>query len=334
MEDLYNVIIFFDKMSNYSILRHFIKVKRKCFFPKIFNKLNNKYDESTYKIKKPSICYPYNKEVFNYNIFELKYSKEKLIKQNIITRDGIIIILQNINSIKSKLKKYLFDIIENNYGKPILILFNTTEYKQENKYISKKRKRKSIDDYRDIHNFEEELKRMFVRKVIKIDHYFPIISIIKDTKNDIVYLNIKEKYEKNPIQIFVEQLQHKKIKTFSINSENYPEKNLLKEFEKGTLPIRIWNHYTKLRIIFLYLNTYGIEQLVSEDSILCEKWNKYLKNIKQEFTWNYNSLLKWCDILNNLIKSNNLKKNKYKDFENLYLRNSKIHVPSYFKIFI
>ena len=149
---------------------------------------------------------------------------------------------------------------------------------------------------------------MFIKRVIKIYHYFPIISIIKDTKNDIVYLNIEEKYEKNPIQIFVEQLQHKKIKTFSINSENYPEKNLLKEFEKGTLPIRIWNHYTKLRIIFLYLNTYGIEQLVSEDSILCEKWNKYLKNIKQEFTWNYNSLLKWYNILNNLIKSNNLKK--------------------------
>jgi hypothetical protein len=267
-------------------------------------------------------------------LFDIKYSGEKLIKQNIMTRDGIIIILRNTSLIKSKLEKYLFDIIGNNYGKPILILFDITENKEneKDKYVC--RKRKSIDNYRDIHNFEEELKNMFIRKVIKIDHYFPIISIIKDTKNDIVYLNIEEKYEKNPIQIFVEQLQHKKVKTFSINSENYPEKNLLMEFEKGILPIRIWNHYTKLRILFLYLNIYGIEQIVSENSILCERWNKYLINIKQEFTWSYSALLKWCDILNNLMKSHNLKKNKYKDFENLYLRNPKIQIPNYYKIFI
>jgi hypothetical protein len=84
MEDLYNVIIFFDEMSNYSILRHFRKAKRRHSFPEIVNRLNNKFDReirlsphkvsSPYKIKTPSrkkpfIGAPYNKEVFNYNLF-------------------------------------------------------------------------------------------------------------------------------------------------------------------------------------------------------------------------------------------------------------------------
>ena len=361
MDNLYNVIIFFDDNDNFDILKHFKKhknikknmlpsiykkkythgcmspqarmispTKNKLMFPNIYthnNKLKspikNKANSpcrikirSPYRIKKLIIkSPPYNKNVFDYDVFNLKDISNKLIKQNTLTRDGIIIILKNTDKINLKI---VADIANTNYAKPILILFDMT--KNETKADNNKKK------YEDAHFFEKTLKKDFTQKQINIQCYFPTISMVKNLSDNIKYININEKYEKNPIEIFVEQLHYKEAKTFSINPENYPEELLIKEFQNAILPIRLWTHYTKLKLIFEYLKIYDYKELINTNSILHCHWKKYTNNTGQEFA--HKSIIYWLKIINNI------KNLKYNNFNSLYLKNPKIHDENYYKILI
>jgi hypothetical protein len=357
--NLYNVIIFFDEMNDFSVMKHFEKIKKtvpkrniapfsptkksilpninkkqiqspimqkKNMFPNIYKQ--NVYDHgsptkqkqnSPYKIKSPTnriIKPPYNKNIFCHNVFDLSFANEKLIKQNILTRDGIIIVLKKLNKNNHKI---VIKMISDNYNKPILVLFDITN-----------RKEYGNEFYNNICVFEKFLKNYFSKKSINIKYYFPTVSIIKDHSKSIKYININEKYEKNPIEIFVEQLLSKEVKAFTINSENYPEESLIKEFKCGHLPIRVWNHYTRLKIIYEYSKMYGYDNIVNGKSpFLFSHWKMYTKNIKQESMQNYNSIVHWAKIINNI----KIKK-KYRDFDMLYLKNPKIHDENYYKIIL
>ena len=274
MENLYNVIIFFGENINMSIIKHFenkklIKNKlsspTKNSFPSIYkhgcfslvkknihknkflspqksilpnihknkylsptkfnNLIYNKYNNpisSPYKIKNTNKINtpPYNKNIFKYDVMKFNnINNNKLLKQNILTRDGIIIILQNIDN---NMEKILFEIVCSNYSKPIMILFDMNNDAENNEYF------KRVD------SFNKKLKKILLQQIVNIKYYFPTISLIRNNPKNIKYINIDEKYERNPIDIFTEQLKSKEIKTFSINPENYPDDILIKEFKNLT----------------------------------------------------------------------------------------------------
>lgn len=137
------------------------------------------------------------------------------------------------------------------------------------------------------------------KKKIDTAKYFSIISIIKNHKNDIIHINIEDDYN-SPLELFIGNLLYKEVKTFNTNEYNYPDKELINDFENLKLPIRLWTHYTRIKIIHHYSIRSEYKELISKKLNLYNLWNKYLDHTGQNFTLNYTVYAFWLKILNKL----------------------------------
>jgi hypothetical protein len=315
------------------------KLHKKIFSPyvKMFSPTNieNKI-HSPYKNQSLPILQPLrpknddlinNKNMFNFDVYNIFDSNDKMIRKNILSRDGIIIILEQINS---NIYDILIRIINRNnyYNKqqPIMILFDTTKCQKK---TNMKNKRKLNLYFQFAYNINELLKNQLTIK----NKHFPIISIVKNFIPEVTCINIEDQYDdKNPIDIFIEQLQQNEIKMFNINEYNYQNKQLIREFESLNLPIRLWNHYGKLRLMHNYLLINEYKTLVSNMSILYVTWKKYINHIKQKFTWNYTLFAFWLNILQKL-KLKYKYKYKYENFVDLCKKYTFITNEFYYKKF-
>lgn len=120
-----------------------------------------------------------------------------------------------------------------NYNKPILILYDTT-----NSIVKNKKNNKKVNYFNIGYKLREELMINYNKRKINTAKYFTIISIIKTHKNDIIHINIEDDYN-SPLELFIGNLLYKEVKTFNTNEYNYPDKELINDFENLKLPIRL-----------------------------------------------------------------------------------------------
>lgn len=96
--------------------------------------------------------------------------------------------------------------------------------------------------------------------------------------------------------------------------------DLAKQFALNTLPISIWDHYGRLRIVHYALTTYGLADTVNPTGWLCTNWRAYKSSINHGHLWNYSLTRFWihviCDLLN---------KKTYGTFHDFYTANPFIH---------
>lgn len=286
------------------------KLKKKRNYSVPFSPKKNPLASPTkiiYNSPKKKQTNKYNKNIFNFTTFDLFGANNNLLKKNIISKDGIIIVIEKINK---KTKNIITDILNINYNKPILILYDTT-----NSIIKNKKNNKKVNYFNIGHKLKEDLTINYNKRKIDTIKYFPIISIIKNRKNDIIHINIEDDYN-NPIELFIGNLLYKEVKTFSMNEYNYPDEELINNFENLKLPIRLWTHYTRIKIMHHYSIRSEYKELISKKSNLYNLWNKYLDCIGQSFTWNYEIYAFWLKILNKL-KYKNRYIYKFFDFNKL-----------------
>lgn len=103
-----------------------------------------------------------------------------------------------------------------------------------------------------------------------------------------------------------------------ITSKTISDKDLKQRFEDLTLPLHVWNHYSKLRLIYIACRDYGIKDTVDLKGWLCTNWKKY------KSSWHYTLIRFWINIIESLQKN-------YKTFDEMYQDNPQIHNEELFK---
>lgn len=104
-------------------------------------------------------------------------------------------------------------------------------------------------------------------------------------------------------------------------------KDLMMAFENATLPMTIWDHYGRLRIVYLSLKYYGYEDSINQEGWLCHNWKKYKTSIGHAHLWNYSLTRLWVDILFKLMATKDKFKTLYKKHQ--HLSNGKLHLVYY-----
>ena len=101
---------------------------------------------------------------------------------------------------------------------------------------------------------------------------------------------------------------------------------MAQQFQSGTMPLHIWDHYGRLRIVDYSLMKYGYANTIDPNGWLCKHWKSYKTTIGHGDLWHYSLTRFWINIIYNLQT-----KNKYKTFDELYKNNPNIHTGSLFK---
>lgn len=107
--------------------------------------------------------------------------------------------------------------------------------------------------------------------------------------------------------------------------------DMAKQFENATLPLHIWDHFGRLKIVGYSLIKYGYENSIDPNGWLCTNWKKYKTTIGHGHLWNYSLTRFWATILSNLLKKykSTLKLSPQqswgKYFSELYDMNTEIH---------
>ena len=101
---------------------------------------------------------------------------------------------------------------------------------------------------------------------------------------------------------------------------------MVTQFENSSLPLTIWDHYGRLRIVNHYLEKYGYQRTSDIDGPLCVAWKKYKTSVGHEKLWNYTLTRFWINVLYSLHK-----KEPYLTFAQIYERYTDIQFGSFFK---
>lgn len=105
------------------------------------------------------------------------------------------------------------------------------------------------------------------------------------------------------------------------------DSELIAMFETATLPIKMWDHYGRLRVVFLALETRGYTDTISPDGWLCKNWRKYKTSIGHSHLWNYSLTRFWVEQLRVLIRKNESFSYIYRD--NPVIHNGSLHKDHY-----
>ena len=92
----------------------------------------------------------------------------------------------------------------------------------------------------------------------------------------------------------------------------------VKQFDKGTLPLEMWDHYGRLQIVYYSVVKFGLPPTMQLNSWLCTKWKSYKESIGHGHLWNYTLTMFWAQIIAKLAP-------KYNNFNELYADNTWIH---------
>ncbi len=129
--------------------------------------------------------------------------------------------------------------------------------------------------------------------------------------------NIGYGHGENPETWLLNQMNksQKVIKT----SNEITDDQLITLFESSTLPMNLWSHYNRLKIVYYSLRKYGYFDTIDQYGWLCMTWKKYKKTIGHEHLWNYTLTRFWIEILEGLWFAS------FMNFDQMYLINPIIH---------
>ncbi len=80
-----------------------------------------------------------------------------------------------------------------------------------------------------------------------------------------------------------------------LTSRTIKSTTMMAQFENETLPLSIWDHYGRLRIVYLSLKHYGYENTIDINGWLCKNWKTYKTSIGHGHLWNYTLTRLWVD---------------------------------------
>eukprot|EP00698_Gefionella_okellyi_P004700 TRINITY_DN14296_c0_g1_i1.p1 TRINITY_DN14296_c0_g1~~TRINITY_DN14296_c0_g1_i1.p1 ORF type:complete len:303 (+),score=31.85 TRINITY_DN14296_c0_g1_i1:130-909(+) len=74
-------------------------------------------------------------------------------------------------------------------------------------------------------------------------------------------------------------------------------------FAKQLLPIGVWDHYGRLRIVYLALTNHGLEDSINPSGWLCSSWQRYKESIGHGHLWNYSLTRFWVELIHRQMSS-------------------------------
>lgn len=230
-------------------------------------------------------------KTFRYEIFSLLVRDEKLI--NLTNEKNGIVILIDISENVSSIFEYSKSTILNNPAKPILILIENSK----DQYVQK-----MIDFI------------YMIKKYVNVSHR-AVFGVDYTNKQIIDACKTNLKPEKWFDSVFNEITYHQK--TFNTSS-NISDMDMMSMFSSCTLDLKFWDHYGRLRIVYLSLTKHGYDDTINTNGWLCSNWKIYKTSIGHGHLWNYSLTRLWTEILSPLI-------NKYDTFDILFKSNPHLH---------
>lgn len=243
---------------------------------------------------------PNIEKVFTFQTFGLSVNDKKM-DEYMQSKDGIAIIINPQKLGRENMSRIVY-IISTNTHTPILLFF----------------------DYNDIDNkfgyhSDDKIKALLGKLGSILDSYAE------------KYLNFK--YFVNSFEASswfndaVKKFNPNK-KEIKLTSVTIDPTTMAQQFENATLPLHIWDHYGRLRIVHYSIMKYGYNNTIDPNGWLCKHWRAYKTTIGHGDLWHYSLTRFWVDIINNLQLKNN-----YKSFDDLYKSNPPIQNGSFFKNF-
>jgi hypothetical protein len=256
-------------------------------------------------ITEPGMCMQRTPtRLFNYQMFNILVSDNKLADY-LTTRNGIIILVDELNE---KIVQRINHVIGPNADIPILIVLE------------------SSDDYQNI----------LQKSIHSPNHLYVHIKNANDITNSHAWFNsMLTQVLQTPLPPVVTSPSNTPTK---FTSDTIPTTILVDQFQNRTLPLEIWDHYGRLRIVYYALRTYGLNNTIDKNGWLCTNWIRYKTSIGHGDLWHYSLTRFWAHILFNIMYRFNYSHEsvgkvaysgvlteKYDSFKNLYNDNPIIH---------
>lgn len=120
--------------------------------------------------------------------------------------------------------------------------------------------------------------------------------------------------------------------TQALTSKTIKSSIMMHQFESATLQLCIWDHYGRLRIVYLALKHHGYNNTINPKGWLCTNWKKYKTTIGHGNLWNYTLTRFWIELIATALSTG-----KYKKFSELYedqhvFHNGSLHKEYYSSI--
>jgi hypothetical protein len=256
---------------------------------------------------------------FKFEVFGLLTKSAKL-DEFIPTHDGIIISIDASNLLKfsKEIGERISVISTNNKNIPIAVVIDHDRLvKLSNNLLDSLKSQLTVAD----------IHELFVLPYIKqtgslIGDQQGLIFITKE--------NTDSTYHSDSICVgkWIEEKLHKShkkyldnvVKKSKLTSHTIHAVNLMTQFNKATLPIELWDHYGRLRVVWCSLQRFGYENTIDKTGWLCTSWKRYKTSIGHGDKWNYTMTRFWSTVIWNMQKHK-----QYKTFNELYNDNENIH---------
>jgi hypothetical protein len=255
---------------------------------------------------------------FVYEVFCL-FTNDKKLEDFLSKHDGIIISIDTENFRKnptlcvSQIKK----ITDTNQNTSIAIVFDHDQETKNTQLINK---------IREIccNNMQQNsLHKVFILPYVKQTEsliHSPKFIVYDETNKFDDTLKINQWFTEKLYRPVI-PIETKSTSTCdTLTSRTITATQLMDEFYKETLPIELWDHYGRLRVVWCSIIRFGFDQTILKDGWLCESWKRYKTSIGHGDKWNYTLTRFWINVLAGIQESG-----KYKTFNELYDNNPKIH---------
>ena len=261
-------------------------------------------------------------KVFVYDILGL-FINDKKIDNYLKTRDGIIISIAAENIDQSAMTR-MRNIVDNNPNTPLMIVIEKSPSVSIPVSIRPDVQAmiKSINNaHRKIFVVETGTKHEF--KKFKESHCY-FATLMKSSSSP----SSSSSSSPSSSSSSPSSPSSSPSSSSSSSSRTTQINDMVSQFEDETLPLELWDHYGRLRIVNYSLINYGFGETVNPDGWLCTNWKKYKVSIGHGKLWNYSLTRFWANILNDIQQTF-----KYKSFAEMYDNHPQIQSGSYFKKF-
>lgn len=256
-----------------------------------------------------------NSNEFIYEVFGL-FTDDKKLDDFLLKHDGLIVSIDTEN-FKKNSNLYLTQLLKLNnktQNIPLAIVFDHNQKIKNDKLLNEiKISCKNILNDNSSH------------EVFIVGYTVENYSIAPEKIN----FNYEFHFNGEINRWFITQLRNsKKLTTLALNnkmstkitSKNIKAIQLMNAFYNTSLPIDLWDHYGRLRVVWCSIIKFGFEETIKKDGWLCSSWKKYKTSIGHGDKWNYTLTRFWINVLAGIQETG-----KYKSFSQLYEANPKIH---------
>lgn len=134
----------------------------------------------------------------------------------------------------------------------------------------------------------------------------PMLLILHDSPDDLTHaitstsVSFQVVYENRGtniepfLKMFTAQLEEPSV---PVSAENISNEDMISMFETCILPLSAWNHYGRIRVVYLALKMHGYKDSIDPDGWLCRNWKKYKTSVGHGSLWNYTLTRFWVEIV-------------------------------------